>query len=115
MHPELFLFKHSGELPPEVEEPRKSSTFKPHFVTQSSNDNEIIKETVATESPTTIVTSRPTQDAEGADSNHTMILVAIVIIVTVLILLVLVIVCCRKTKCTFLVKYKTTQIINFFS
>jgi sensor c-di-GMP phosphodiesterase-like protein len=84
-----------GELPPEVD--HKSSTFKPHFVTQP-NVNEIIKETVGTDAPTTVVTSKPTKDAESADSNHTMLIVAIGVIVAVLILLVLVIVCCRKKK-----------------
>uniref|UniRef100_A0AC35FL82 Uncharacterized protein n=1 Tax=Panagrolaimus sp. PS1159 TaxID=55785 RepID=A0AC35FL82_9BILA len=84
--------EHSGELPPEVEEPRKSSTFKPHFVTQP-NVNEIIKETVGTDAPTTVITDKPIEDA---DSNHTMLILAIAVIVTVLIVLVLVIVCCRR-------------------
>jgi hypothetical protein len=90
--------EHSGDgLPPEEVEHRKSSTFKPHFVTQP-NVNEIIKETVPTDAPTTVITSKPTEDADTADSNHTMLIVAIGVIVTVLILLVLVIVCCRKKK-----------------
>uniref|UniRef100_A0A914XZP5 Uncharacterized protein n=1 Tax=Panagrolaimus superbus TaxID=310955 RepID=A0A914XZP5_9BILA len=89
--------EHSGELPPEVEEPRKSSTFKPHFVTQP-NVNEIIKETVGTDAPTTVITDRPIKDAENADSNHTMLILAIAVIVAVLIVLVLVIACCRKKK-----------------